>query len=98
MVGVFSNQKCLLWKKVEKHRRDLCCFGILWSLESYFPTAVSGQTIGPTFKVQEVKPDTKRVKTKLTLPYKCFSSGSDLRHLEDSLESHKLLFQNIVEE
>jgi len=85
-------------EKVGKHRRDLRCFGILCSVESHFRTAVSGQPIGPTFKVQAIKPDIKRVKTKLTLPYKSFSSESDLRQLEDSFENHNLLFQNTAEE
>jgi len=81
---------------VEKHGQDLRCFGILLSVESYFRTVVSGQPIGPTVKVQTVKPDIKRVKTKLTLPYKNFSSDSDLRHLQGSFESHNLLFQNTL--
>jgi hypothetical protein len=82
--------------KVEKHGRDLRCFGISRSAESCFRTAVSGQPIGPIVKVQTVKPDIRRVKTELTLPYKSFSSDSDLRHLQDSFESHNLLFQNTL--
>jgi uncharacterized protein YicC (UPF0701 family) len=70
----------------------------LGSVGLYFRTAVSGQTIRLTFKVQAVNPNIKRLKTKLTLLYKRFSSNSELCHLQDSLESHNSQLQNTEEE